>query len=80
MLRNLGQSIWPDNISDLIDSGTLKSYNDDLWVTGSTSNPTIFYYAITHSKSYDSEIRRLVGTDSWQDLLKAIETKSKALK
>ena len=80
MLRNLGQSIWPDNISDLIDSGTLKSYNDDLWVTGSTSNPTIFDYAITHSKSYDSEIRRLVGTDSWQDLLKAIETKSKALK
>jgi transaldolase len=62
MLHNLGQSIWLDNITrDLLDSGTLKRYIDDLSVTGLTSNPTIFDHAITHSKSYDSEIRRLVG-------------------
>ena len=61
MLHNLGQSIWLDNITrDLLDSGTLKRYIDDLSVTGLTSNPTIFDHAITHSKSYDSEIRRLV--------------------
>jgi len=62
MLHNLGQSIWLDNITrELLDSGTLKRYIDDLSVTGLTSNPTIFDHAITHSKSYDSEIRRLVG-------------------
>jgi transaldolase len=63
MLHNLGQSIWLDNITrDLLDSGTLKRYIDDLSVTGLTSNPTIFDHAIPHSKSYDPEIRRLVGT------------------
>lgn len=63
MLHNLGPSIWLDNITrDLLDSAMLKRYIDDLSVTGSTSNPTIFDHAITHSKSYDPEIRRLVGT------------------
>jgi transaldolase len=62
-LHNLGQSLWLDNITrDLLDSGTLKRYISDLSVTGLTSNPTIFDHAIAHSKSYDSEIRRLVGT------------------
>ena len=62
-LHNLGQSIWLDNITrELLDSGTLKRYISDLSVTGLTSNPTIFDHAITHSKSYDPEIRRLVGT------------------
>ncbi len=59
MLRHLGQSIWLDNITrELLDSGALKRYIDDLAVTGLTSNPTIFDHAITHSKSHDSEIRR----------------------
>jgi len=62
LLHNLGQSIWLDNITrDLLDSGTLKRYIDELSVTGLTSNPTIFDQAITHSKSYDSEIRRLLN-------------------
>ena len=62
-LRNLGQSLWLDNITrDLLESGTLKRYIDGLSVTGLTSNPTIFDHAITHSKSYDSEIRRLLST------------------
>jgi len=61
ILHNLGQSIWLDNITrDLLDSFTLKRYIEDLSVTGLTSNPAIFDHAITHSKSYDSEIRRLV--------------------
>ena len=63
LLHNLGQSLWLDNITrDLLDSGTLKRYIDELSVTGLTSNPTIFDHAITHSKSYDSEIRRLMGS------------------
>jgi transaldolase len=62
-LHNLGQSIWLDNITrELLDTGRLKRYINDLSVTGLTSNPTIFDHAITHSKLYDSDIRRLVGT------------------
>jgi len=38
----LGQSLWLDNITrDLLDSGTLQHYIDELSVTGLTSNPTI---------------------------------------
>jgi transaldolase len=58
MLHNLGQSLWLDNITrDLLTSGTLKSYIDDLSVTGLTSNPTIFNHAIKNSSSYDASIR-----------------------
>jgi transaldolase len=62
MLHSLGQSIWLDNITrELLDTGRLKDYINDLSVTGLTSNPTIFDHAITHSASYDSEIRKLMG-------------------
>jgi len=58
LLHNLGQSIWLDNITrDLLDSGTLKRYIDELSVTGLTSNPTIFDHAIKNSTSYDASIR-----------------------
>src|SRR5271167_3512743 len=57
-LHNLGQSIWLDNITrDLLTSGTLKRYVDELSVTGLTSNPTIFDHAIKNSASYDAAIR-----------------------
>ena len=62
LLHNLGQSIWLDNITrDLLDTGTLKRYIEEFSVTGLTSNPTIFDHAIAHSRSYDPDIRRLVG-------------------
>ena len=58
-LNGLGQSLWLDNITrDLLDSGTLKRYIDELSVTGLTSNPTIFDNAISRSAWYDAEIRR----------------------
>jgi len=58
LLHNLGQSLWLDNITrDLLDSGTLKRYIDELSVTGLTSNPTIFDHAIKNSTSYDTAIR-----------------------
>ncbi len=58
-LNRLGQSLWLDNITrDLLDSGTLKRYIDELSVTGLTSNPTIFHHAIARSSAYDAEIRR----------------------
>ena len=58
MLHDLGQSLWLDNITrDLLRSGTLKRYVDELSVTGLTSNPTIFDHAIKNSTSYDAAIR-----------------------
>ncbi len=62
LLHNLGQSIWLDNITrDLLDSGTLKRYIDELSVTGLTSNPTIFDHAIKNSTAYDTAIREKLG-------------------
>jgi transaldolase len=58
LLHDLGQSIWLDNITrDLLDSGTLQRYIDELSVTGLTSNPTIFDHAIKNSSAYDAAIR-----------------------
>ena len=60
-LHDLGQSIWLDNITrDLLSSGTLKRYIDELSVTGLTSNPTIFDHAIKNSTTYDDTIRQKV--------------------
>jgi len=62
LLHNLGQSLWLDNITrDLINSGTLERYVDELSVTGLTSNPTIFDHAIKNSSSYDAAIRKKLG-------------------
>jgi transaldolase len=58
-LQDLGQSLWLDNVTrELLDSGTLQRYIDELSVTGLTSNPTIFNNAIEKSTSYDADISR----------------------
>jgi transaldolase len=58
-LHDLGQSLWLDNITrDLLTTGTLKRYIDELSVTGLTSNPTIFDHAIKTSTAYDAAIRQ----------------------
>jgi transaldolase len=60
-LHNLGQSIWLDNITpDLLDTGTLPRYVNELSVAGLTSNPTIFEHAIRNSLPYDVPIRNKV--------------------
>ena len=57
-LRDLGQSLWLDNISRrLLDDGTLRRYIDEFSVTGLTSNPTIFDEAIGAGDAYDDGIR-----------------------
>src|SRR2546427_39731 len=59
LLHNLGQSLWLDNITrDLLNSGTLKRYIDELSVTGLTSNPTMFDHAIKTGTAYDAAIRK----------------------
>src|SRR3954452_15277855 len=63
-LHDLGQSLWLDNITrDLLTSGTLKRYIDELSVTGLTSNPTIFDHAIKNSTAYDAPIRGKLRND-----------------
>ncbi len=62
-LNDLGQSLWLDNITrQMLDSGTLKRYINELSITGLTSNPTIFDHAMTHGNSYDAEIARLMSS------------------
>src|SRR5262245_23900756 len=61
-LHDLGQSLWLDNITrDLLQSGSLKRYINELAVTGLTSNPTIFDHAIKNSSAYDLAIRKLLS-------------------
>jgi transaldolase len=58
MLHDSGQSLWLDNITrDLLSTGTLRRYINELSVTGLTSNPTIFDHAIKNSSAYDDAIR-----------------------
>jgi len=70
ILHGMGQSLWLDNITrDLLDSGTLKHYIDDLSVTGLTSNPTIFDHAIKNSTAYDATIvRKLAQHESSEEI------------
>ncbi len=58
-LRDMGQSVWYDDISRaMIKSGGLRELIDN-GVTGLTSNPTIFHKAITESSDYDDELMSL---------------------
>src|ERR1700745_2991656 len=58
ILRDLGQSLWLDNITrNLLKTGVLRRYIDEFSVTGLTSNPTIFDHAIKNSGDYDDAIR-----------------------
>ncbi len=59
-LHDLGQSLWIDNIDrDMLATGKLQGYIDELSVTGLTSNPTIFDTAIGSGSAYDDSIRAL---------------------
>jgi transaldolase len=59
-LNRAGQSLWLDNITrELLATGTLKRYIEQLSVTGLTSNPTIFDHAVKNGSAYDEHIRKL---------------------
>lgn len=84
-LHATGQRLWLDNITkNLIGSGTLARYIDDLHVTGVTSNPTILQKAISAGNDYDEAIRSaladrpasteaLIFTIALQDLVAAAD-------
>ena len=70
LLHNLGQSLWLDNITrDLLESGTLQRYIDELSITGLTSNPTIFDHAIKNSSAYDATIRENLAKGKSDEVL-----------
>ena len=85
MLHNLGQSLWLDNITrELLNSGSLQRYINELSVTGLTSNPTIFDHAIKNSTTYDEDISRKAasakpGEDLFFDLALADLTRAAEL-
>ncbi len=55
-LHELGQSLWLDNITrGMLDDGTIERYIRDYWITGLTSNPSIFDKAI-EGGGYDEAI------------------------
>jgi len=57
-LNRAGQSLWLDNITrDLLTTGRLQHYIDDLAVSGLTSNPTIYDKAIGGTAAYDGAVR-----------------------
>ncbi len=67
-LHDAGVSIWLDTLSrDLLDSGHFAGLVRERFVSGATSNPTIFEKAISGSDRYDAQLRSLVSdgvTDS----------------
>ena len=59
-LGELGQSVWYDYITrDLLASGELARLIAADGLRGMTSNPTIFDKAVSGSRLYDADIRRL---------------------
>jgi transaldolase/glucose-6-phosphate isomerase len=69
-LRERGQSVWLDFIHrGMLDSGELERYVREGWITGLTSNPTIFNKAIAGSAQYDDALRAASrdGTESAYD-------------
>ena len=65
-VRNVGQSVWYDNISrELLLSGEIARLIN-VGVTGLTSNPSIFDKAISDSSEYDEALKVLVqnGVDN----------------
>lgn len=59
-LRALGQRVWLDNLSrTLLREGALARLVQDDGVAGVTSNPTIFYKAISESPYYRDELTTL---------------------
>jgi transaldolase/transaldolase/glucose-6-phosphate isomerase len=70
----LGQSVWYDYITrDLVASGELARLISADGLRGMTSNPTIFDKAVSGSRLYDEDIRRLAdGGKSSSEIFEAL--------
>lgn len=64
-LKAFGQSIWLDNLSrTLLSEGGLSRVVEEDGVSGVTSNPTIFFKAISESPYYKADLHRLCADAS----------------
>jgi transaldolase len=67
-LHHDGQSLWLDNITrDLLTSGTLAHYIEELGITGLTSNPTIFDQAFKSTSAYDISIAKAAARGTTEE-------------
>lgn len=66
-IRNIaafGQQVWLDNLSrHLLESGQLKRWLEGDAIAGVTSNPAIFYNAISKDAHYQSDLALLKSTE-----------------
>ena len=68
--KQLGQSIWLDNLSrTLIREGGLQRLISEDGVSGVTSNPAIFFKAISESPYYRDDVARLKAAKTPTELL-----------
>ncbi len=64
-IRQLGESIWLDNLSrTLLREGILSKRLEEDGVCGVTSNPSIFYKAISESPYYKDDLARLKSSEA----------------
>ncbi|HEX6250381.1 MAG TPA: transaldolase [Gemmatimonadaceae bacterium] len=79
-LREAGQSIWLDYIDrPLITSGRLERYIAEGWLTGQTTNPTIFEKALAEGAAYDDQLASLprgIGASEAFELIEAEDVRA----
>src|SRR5918999_2810155 len=74
-LRDAGQSIWLDYIDrSLLVSGELERDIAEGWLTGETTNPTIFEKALAEGHDYDEQLAGAPRTLSSSELFELIQT------
>lgn len=73
-LLEYGQSYWLDNLSrEIINNGELKRRIEEEGLRGITSNPKIFYKAISEKDFYDEQIDSLTSEDkTTQEIYEAL--------
>src|SRR5918911_2679424 len=74
-LNDAGQSIWLDFIDrTILRNGDLARRIRDEYLTGMTSNPTIFEKALAEGNAYDDQIRTAPGDFTAMELFELIAT------
>lgn len=74
-LHDEGQSIWLDNIDrKMLHNGDLERRIAEDWLTGMTSNPTIFEKALADGTDYDEQLSSADSGSSPSELFELVET------
>jgi len=74
-LHDAGVSIWLDFIDrDLLASGRLRRMIEDDFVTGETTNPTIFEKALAEGSDYDEQLSAAARELTPPELFELVET------